>query len=112
MLKIAGGIFGAFALISGAVFAVVYLTTPTPEPKASATAQATTFSFADGSSLATVGQVMRKNVPLQHVPLDLRHAVLAAEDDSFYSAPAIDPWRTLEAGFRDLAGAASRAPRR
>lgn len=104
VLKIAGGIFGAFALISGAVFAVVYLTTPTPEPKASATAQATTFSFADGSSLATVGQVMRKNVPLQHVPLDLRHAVLAAEDDSFYSAPAIDPWRTLEAGFRDLAG--------
>lgn len=104
VLKITGGIFGAFVLVAGVLFAVLYATTPKPDPKLSATAQASSFMFADGSPLAMVGQVMRRDVPLQHVPADLRHAVLAAEDDSFYAAPAIDPWRTLKAGFSDLAG--------
>lgn len=104
VLKISLGIFVALVLAAGALFAVLYFTTSLPKLKASTTAQSSLITYADSSPLATVGSVFRQSVRLEQVPPDVRHAVLAAENDNFYSEPAIDPLRTLEAAFTDVTG--------
>jgi membrane peptidoglycan carboxypeptidase len=104
VLKISLGIFAALVLAAGALFAVLYFTTSLPKLKASTTAQSSRITYVDGSPMATVGSVLRQSVTLKQVPPDVRHAVLAAENDNFYSAPAIDPLRTLEAAFSDATG--------
>ncbi|MBL8925114.1 MAG: penicillin-binding protein [Pseudonocardia sp.] len=54
--------------------------------------QVATFKYADGAALATIrpDNVNRTIVTLNQVPEHVRHAVLSAEDRSFYSNPGFD----------------------
>ena len=56
----------------------------------------------DGRLIAEYGEQRRVPVRLEQVPADLKHAVLAAEDDRFYSHPGIDPVGMLRAAWQNL----------
>jgi membrane peptidoglycan carboxypeptidase len=82
-----------------------YATTPIPNPSTFATAQQTTLYYSDGKSvLARLGSTTRIDVSLSQVPVDVQHAVLAAEDRHFYSEPGISPTGILRALVTDIRG--------
>lgn len=66
-------------------FIVIYQRVRIPEADASATAQAAVITYSNGAVMARVGPLNREDVPLAKVPEAVRNAVVAAEDDSFYS---------------------------
>lgn len=66
----------------------------------------------DGKLLAEYGEQRRVPVTLEQVPEQMKWAIIAAEDDRFYSHPGIDPvgmvraaWQNLMAG--EIVGGAS-----
>lgn len=69
-----------------AVVGVAYARTDIPKDLNSfATQQDNVYYWADGTEMARTGQVNRQEMPLGKVPLGVRRAVLAAENQSFYS---------------------------
>ena len=46
---------------------------------------------ADGTPLASLGGAARRTVRLEHLPKDVSHAMLAAEDADFYHHSGVDP---------------------
>lgn len=86
-------VLGGFAVSVGAstVFlTVAYAATDIPENLNSyATQQDNVYFWADGTPMARTGWVQRQAMPLEEVPEDVRWAVLAAENESFYSDPGI-----------------------
>lgn len=94
------------ALVAAMVLiGIGYATTPIPKASDVATAQATRLYYSDGKTpLGTLGDTSRVDVTLKDVPLDVRHAVLAAEDRQFYSEPGISPTGILRALYTDLRG--------
>ena len=75
------GVLGFFA---GSVLLVFsYFTVQIPDPNSYVTSQATVLTYDDGTEFARIGAQNRTSVPLGKIPLDLRHAVLAAENRNF-----------------------------
>jgi membrane peptidoglycan carboxypeptidase len=82
----------ALAAIGIAVFAFLVARTTVPAPNDLATAQATIVYWSDGTTeMGRLGDETRRSVPLNQVPVDVQHAVLAAEDRSFYEHGGISP---------------------
>jgi membrane peptidoglycan carboxypeptidase len=78
-----------------------------PQPNDFAVAQATIFDYADGKTqIAHVG-VNRVSVPLSQIPPYMQHALLAAEDRSFYTEPPISVTGILRAAKNDLTSSGS-----
>ncbi len=73
-------------------FAIGWLVFSVPKAEDIAVTQVASFTFEDGSPLATVrpDNVNRISVTLDQVPLPVRQAVLAAEDRTFFSNPGFD----------------------
>ncbi len=67
-----------------------------------ATQQDNVYFWADGTPMARTGWVQRQAVELEDVPEDVRWAVLAAENESFYSDPGISFKGLSRAVFRTL----------
>lgn len=81
---VVAGLIVAIGMVG--VFAISVATTKIPKPSEVAVAQATIVYWADGKTeLGRLGNVNRESIHLYDVPLHVRHAVLAAEDRSFYS---------------------------
>ena len=77
---------GGFGFIAAAVlFALAYFTVQIPDPNAYVNSQSTIIQYSNGEEIGRVGTQNRQIVPLAKIPLNLRHAVLAAEDRGFYS---------------------------
>ena len=98
--------------IVSTVAAVAYARTDVPAPGELATAQVTMVTYRDGEDLGRFQQQNRVNVGLADVPEHVRHAVLSAEDRSFYSNAGISPtaiaralWNNLHGG--DIQGAST-----
>ncbi|MET8539851.1 transglycosylase domain-containing protein [Kitasatospora sp. NPDC004799] len=86
LLLVAGT--GAAALTGWMVW--FYVTTAVPEDLNSfATQQNNVYYWADGTEMARIGPTNRQDVPLDQVPEPVRWAVLAAENETFYSDPGI-----------------------
>ncbi|MCI2002794.1 MAG: transglycosylase domain-containing protein, partial [Ancrocorticia sp.] len=69
-----------------AAFATLYATTKVPDPSEFALAQATTVYYSDGKTpLGTFADYDRKPVDLDTLPDYVAHAVVASEDQSFYT---------------------------
>ncbi|MFR9805830.1 transglycosylase domain-containing protein [Pseudonocardia sp. RS010] len=87
-------LWGLVALVVGPflAFAVGWVGFAVPSSDEVANTQVATFTFADGSPLATVrpNNINRINVTLDQVPASVQHAVLSAEDRSFFSNPGFD----------------------
>ncbi|WP_199835931.1 transglycosylase domain-containing protein [Streptomyces sp. TP-A0356] len=84
-----GGVLASLGL-SGAFLVVAYAATDIPENLNSyATQQDNVYFWSDGTPMARTGWVQRQAMPLKDIPEDVRWAVLAAENESFYSDPGI-----------------------
>jgi membrane peptidoglycan carboxypeptidase len=59
---------------------------------------------ADGRLLATLREEDRRPLPLADIPVPVRRAVLAAEDEDFYDHAGIDPVAVGRAAWRNLRG--------
>jgi membrane peptidoglycan carboxypeptidase len=97
------GVLGASVLLAVLV-AIAYATTSIPNPNDTATNQQTFYLFSNGKVMAHGGQTNRINVRLDQIPVDVRHAVLSAEDRNFESEPGISPTGILRAFLTDLRG--------
>ena len=107
-LALRWGLFlGGLGFFAGSVLLVFsYFTVQIPDPNAYVTSQATILTYDDGSEFARIGAQNRTSVPLGKIPLDLRHAVLAAENRNFYREHAISPTGIIRALFNMARGGA------
>jgi len=78
-----------FGFIAGStLFAFAWFTVSIPDPNAYVNSQSTIIQYSNGQEIGRIGSQNRQILPLAKIPLDLRNAVLAAEDRSFYSNKA------------------------
>ncbi|WP_079176385.1 transglycosylase domain-containing protein [Streptomyces sp. MUSC 14] len=104
-----GGVLTSFGLL-GAFLVTAYAMTDIPSNLNSyATQQDNVFFWSDGTPMARTGWVQRQAMPLKDIPQDVRWAVLAAENETFYTDPGISVrgitrglWQTVGEG--DTAG--------
>ncbi|HJP78513.1 MAG TPA: transglycosylase domain-containing protein [Pseudonocardiaceae bacterium] len=103
-------ILGSFVVLAGLLvggFFVALHNVVIPQPNDFAVAQATIFEYADGKTqIAHVG-VNRVSVPLSQIPLDMQHALLAAEDRSFYTEPPVSVTGIMRAAKNNLTSSGS-----
>jgi len=96
---------GGFGFIAGSVlFALAYFTVDIPDPNAYVNSQSTIIQYSNGEEIGRVGTQNRQIVPLAKIPLNVRHAVLAAEDRGFYSNRAFSITGILRAVVNNLKG--------
>lgn len=101
---IAALITGFVAVAVGAIaLMVVYSRLEVPEASDVALAQASTVYWADGETeMGRVGEANREIIALDTLPDHVPHAVVAAEDRSFYTNPGIDFTGTARALFNTV----------
>ena len=96
---------GGFGFIAGSVlFALAYFTVDIPDANAYVNSQSTIIQYSNGEEIGRVGTQNRQIVPLAKIPLNVRHAVLAAEDRNFYSNRAFSVTGILRAVVNNLRG--------
>ncbi|MFF5531403.1 transglycosylase domain-containing protein [Streptomyces cinerochromogenes] len=97
-----GATLTSFGLLS-AFLVTAYAMTDIPDNLNSyATQQDNVYFWSDGTPMARTGWVQRQAMPLKDIPPDVRWAVLAAENESFYSDPGISAKGITRAVFRTL----------
>ena len=97
-------IVGFGALVLTIAVAVKFI--DVPQANTIATAQTSILYYDDGvTELGRLGEANRVSVPLAEVPLDTQHAVLAAEDRSFYEHGGFSIRGFTRALFGNLIGA-------
>ncbi|MFJ6720783.1 MULTISPECIES: transglycosylase domain-containing protein [unclassified Streptomyces] len=88
---VSGTILGFFAvIIAGAGIGIAMVNTP--DANKAAKAQNNVFFWADNSQMvATGGSMNRQIVTIDKIPLSMRNAVIAAENESFETDKGVDP---------------------
>ena len=96
---------GGFGFIAGTtLFAFAYFTVSIPDANAFVNSQSTIIQYSNGEEIGRVGSENRQIVPLAKIPLNVRNAVLAAEDRSFYSNRAFSVTGIARAVINNLRG--------
>jgi len=96
---------GGFSFIAGvSLFAYAYFTVGIPNPNDYVNSQATIIQYSNGTEIGRIGSENRTIVPFAKIPLNLRHAVLAAEDRSFYTNHAFSVMGIARAALNNLRG--------
>ena len=95
---------GFFFIVGSTAFAIAYFTTDIPDPNDYVNSQATIIQYSNGDEVGRIGAQNRTIIPLAKIPLDLRHAVLAAEDKNFYSQWAFNPIAIMRGAFNTAIG--------
>ncbi|MFE2062381.1 transglycosylase domain-containing protein [Streptomyces sp. NPDC059467] len=97
-----GAWLGGFGL-TGLFLVVAYAATDIPSNLNSyATQQDNVYFWSDGTPMARTGWVQRQDMPLKDIPVDVRWAVLAAENESFYTDPGISVKGIARALYRTV----------
>ncbi|WP_261399351.1 transglycosylase domain-containing protein, partial [Streptomyces misionensis] len=97
-----GGVLASFGLL-GAFLVTAYAVTDIPtDLNTYATQQDNVYFWSDGTPMARTGWVQRQAMPLKDIPPDVRWAVLAAENETFYSDPGISVKGISRALFRTV----------
>lgn len=97
-----GGILGAFSLL-GALLVTAYALTDIPSNlNTYATQQDNVYFWSDGTPMARTGWVQRQAMPLKDIPEDVRWAVLAAENQNFYTDPGVSVKGLTRALYRTV----------
>ncbi|MFH7593873.1 transglycosylase domain-containing protein [Streptomyces racemochromogenes] len=88
---VGGSVLGLFAfIVAGAGVGIAMV--GTPDVNKAAKAQNNVFQWADGSQMvATGGSTNRQIVPIDQIPVSMRNAVIAAENESFETDKGVDP---------------------
>jgi membrane peptidoglycan carboxypeptidase len=80
---------GGFGFIAGStLFAFAWFSVSIPDPNAYVNSQATIIQYSNGDEIGRIGTQNRQILPLAQIPINMRNAVLAAEDRKFYSNQA------------------------
>jgi membrane peptidoglycan carboxypeptidase len=87
--RLLAGLLACTALVAGTVGWFWAVTDVPDDLNAFATQQNNVFYWSDGTEMARTGLVNRQEVPLDRVPESVRWAVLAAENETFYSDPGV-----------------------
>ena len=96
---------GGFGFIAGTtLFAFAYFTVSIPDANAFVNSQSTIIQYSNGEEIGRVGSENRQIVPLAKIPMNVRNAVLAAEDRSFYSNRAFSITGIARAVINNLRG--------
>jgi membrane peptidoglycan carboxypeptidase len=94
---------GALVLAGGLV--LLYKTIDIPDPNEDFQTQTSFVYYADGkTSLGQYAEQNRESIPLEEVPQTMQDAVVAAENQSFWSDKGIDPKGILRAAFSNARG--------
>ncbi|MGX9890934.1 transglycosylase domain-containing protein [Streptomyces sp. NPDC002276] len=97
-----GGALASVGL-SGLFLVVAYAATDIPSNlNTYATQQDNVYFWSDGTPMARTGWVQRQAMPLKDIPTDVRWAVLAAENQSFYTDPGISVKGIARALYRTV----------
>ena len=100
-----GILFVGFSFVAGVfLFGFAYFTVSIPDPNAYVNSQSTIIQYADGSEIGRIGSENRTVVTLAEIPVQVRNAVMAAEDRSFYSNRAFSPTGIARAIWNNLRG--------
>lgn len=92
-----------FGFIAGStLFAFAWFTVSIPDPNAYVNSQSTIIQYSNGQEIGRIGSQNRQILPLAKIPMDLRNAVLAAEDRGFYSNKAFSVTGIARALFNNL----------
>ncbi|MEU3402543.1 transglycosylase domain-containing protein [Streptomyces sp. NPDC006670] len=88
---VCGSVLGFFAfIIAGAGVGIAMV--GTPDMNKAAKAQNNVFQWADGTQMvATGGSTNRQIIPIDQIPVSMRNAVIAAENESFETDKGVDP---------------------
>lgn len=98
---------GLLVLGAGA-FGVAFATVSIPLPNDLAQAQASIIYYNDGKTeMARISDVNRESVPLSQIPVSVQHALLAAEDRTFYTNSGVSPTGIARALLVALRGGAT-----
>lgn len=80
---------GGFGFIAGStLFALAWFTVSIPNPNDYINSQSTIIQYANGDEIGRIGTQNRQILSIARIPLNMRNAVLAAEDRNFYSNQA------------------------
>ena len=94
-----------FSFVAGVfIFGFAYFTVSIPDPNAYVNSQSTIIQYADGSEIGRIGSENRTVVTLAEIPVQVRNAVMAAEDRGFYSNRAFSPTGIARAVWNNLRG--------
>lgn len=91
---------------AGSLFIYSYFTVSIPNPNAYVNSQSTIIEYSNGTEIGRIGAQNRTIVPLANIPLNVRRAVLAAEDRGFYSEHAFSITGIGRAILNNLRGGA------
>jgi membrane peptidoglycan carboxypeptidase len=89
-------------LLVGATVLLIASRTHVVLPDALPQAQTSVVLAADGSPMGTMQGLNRTIIPITQVPLNVRAAVVAAEDRKFYHEPALSLTGIFRAAFSDI----------
>ncbi|MGW7069912.1 transglycosylase domain-containing protein [Streptomyces sp. NPDC054855] len=78
-------------VVLGCLFGLVYASVDIPDENAAARREANVYYWADGTQMVSTGEVNRQNVRLSEIPDAVENAVIAAENDTFYSDSGVSP---------------------
>ncbi|MFT3876526.1 MAG: transglycosylase domain-containing protein [Propioniciclava sp.] len=80
----------ALAVLGGGVFGVIYATTRIPDPNEDFQTNVTTVYYRDGSEkMGEFAVHNRRSIPLSEMPENVKQAVVAGENESFWTDPGI-----------------------
>ncbi|CAB4872632.1 unannotated protein [freshwater metagenome] len=94
---------GGFGFVAAStLFAFAWFTVDIPDPNAYVNSQSTIIQYSNGHEIGRIGAQNREILPLASIPLNVRNAVLAAEDRNFYSNKAFSVTGIARALFNNL----------
>ena len=100
-----GFLAAGYAFVGGIfLFGFAYFTVSIPDPNAYVNSQATIIQYADSTEIGRIGSENRTVVTLAEIPVQVRNAVMAAEDRNFYSNRAVSPIGIARAVWNNLRG--------
>lgn len=102
--KLVSAIIGTGFILVIILIAYAYSATSIPPPDQSVQAQTTIIYYSNGDELGRLATQNRQNVQLAQVPLQVRQAVLAAEDRTFYTNSGVDPTSIVRAVWSNVRG--------
>ncbi|MGW1748997.1 transglycosylase domain-containing protein [Streptomyces sp. NPDC002092] len=91
-------------LLTVAAFFALYVIVQVPDPNAAAVSQSNVYYYADGTEIGRTGAVNRESLPLSEISVAMQHAVVAAEDRTFYSNQGVDARGILRAAWSTVTG--------
>ena len=105
--KLVAGLIGTGFVLGVLLFAVAYATIDIPKTQVSLP-QTTVFTYSDGKTeLGRLATQNRQNIGIAQVPSDVQHAVLAAEDRTFYTNRGVSATGIVRAAWSNARGNAT-----